>query len=290
MRRYLVALLLIISVIASTAAPVTHAATLELKNKGLYISPVRSYVSLPAGQTVTRSFRVANLTEKPMTVSISVEKFSVADYAYDFQFSRLDNDWIQPVEKQFTLKPLEGREVPYRVAIPQKAPAGGQYYTLYASADLLEAGLEGTVRATTLLYLTVDGTLTRTSQIVGSELFPIVIGPQIPYKIDVKNTGNIHYFAYFLASVDGLFYHQEPTGTSSLLMPGTTRHAEHTVKAPPLPGIYKVTYGYNPDQGDPVRVAQYILFVPPWSIVVFAIIAVVAIKYFNRRRNSVTRS
>jgi hypothetical protein len=283
MRRYLLALLSLSLLFVAIPAP-AHAATNDISNRGLYISPLRSYLSVNAGDSLVRSFRVANLTEKPMTVTTSLEAFSVADFAYDYQFSKPKNDWIELVDKQFTLKPLEGREVPYRLNIPKNAPAGGQYYTLYASTDLGDTGLEGTVRAATLLYLTVNGTLTRTSQIVKSSLFPIVVGTQIPYSLDVKNTGNIHYFAYFSAKVDGLFYHREPTGTSQLLMPDKIRQIKNTIPSPFIPGVYKVTYGYSPDQGDAVYKTSYVVVLPPWFVILATIIAVIVIRITARRR------
>jgi hypothetical protein len=119
---------------------------------------------------------------------------------------------------------------------------------------------------------------------VGSSLFPIVLGSRIPYQLDVKNTGNIHYFAYFSASIDSLFYHEEPTGTSRLLMPGAIRHIEQTLPAPTLPGIYKVTYGYKPDQGETVKRTSYVLNLPPWFILLLAVIALAGAWLYGRRR------
>jgi len=284
MRRFLFALALL-GLVATVPTPV-QAATVQNKftNNGLYLSPLRSYTTVDAGQTVTRSFRVANLTDKPMQVTTSIDAFSVADLTYELQFGQADNDWVQFTESNFTLKPLESRDVLYKIAVPAGSPAGGHYYTLYSSTNMGNDSLSGTVRAAHLLYVTVSGDLRRSAEIKNDSLFPIVLGPQIPYEFDIKNTGNIHYFAYFLASVDGLFYHSKPTGTSQLLMPGKTRHTENTVRSPTMPGIYKVTYGFNPDQGTPVRRDRYVLFLPPWFII-FALLAIaIGVKLFRRRK------
>jgi len=283
MRRLHPLFISIILTLIAFQAPI-HAA--DAKNKGLYISPLRNYLSLKAGESVTRAYTVANLTNEPLVVTTSVEQFSVADYSYDLQFGRLEKNWISLVENRITLQPNESREIPYRVNIPTNAPAGGQYYTLFASTNLSEAGLSGTVRAATLLYLTVDGPLTRASNIEKASLFPLVLSPRIPYSIDVKNTGNIHYFAYFSAAVDGLFYHNEQPGASELLMPGTIRHFDLSTSSPFVPGVYRVTYGYQPDQGAAVRQEKYILFLPHWFLILLAMGTFIGIRLYRKRRTT----
>ncbi len=272
---------------AAALSPVSYAAAPpdsgESKNKGLYISPLRSYLELNSDQSVTRAFTVANLTEQPMTVTSHIEQFSVADYSYDYKFDEPDNNWVQLVENVVTLKPYESHEMAYRVNIPKNAAPGGHYYTLYASSNLQTGGTKSTVQAATLLYLTVNGNLKRTSQVVNRSLPGIVITPDIKYSLDIKNTGNIHYFAYIAERVDGLGYHDTPNGTSQLLMPGTTRRAEGSIKSPVLPGVYKLSYTITPDQGDKTEGSQYFLFLPPWSIALLIIIAAVIGHFVVRR-------
>lgn len=265
-------LLGMISPAVSSIAPKVN----ESKNKGLYISPLRSYLSLNTGDSVTRAFTVANLTDSPMTIASHIEQFSVADYSYDYRFNETDNDWVQLVENVVTLKPYESHELAYRVNVPKNAAPGGHYYTLYASSTVENDGTKSTVQAATLLYLTVNGTLKRTSQVTNRTLPAIVITPEIKYSLDIKNTGNIHYFAYVETRVDGLFYSNAPNGSSQLLMPGTTRQVQGSIKSPLLPGVYKLGYSITPDQGDKTEGSQYFLFLPPWSIALLIIIFAVA--------------
>lgn len=287
MRRFILALTtlsLILGIISPAAGAVTPAATATTpKNKGLYISPVRSYLSLNAGESATRAFTVANLTESPMTVTAHIEQFSVADYSYNYQFDEVDNNWVQLVENVVTLQPYEAHEITYRVTLPPTAAPGGQYYTLYASSTSQNGAQTSTVQAATLLYLTINGTLTRTSHVVNRSLPRVVFTPQISYSLDVKNTGNIHYFAYIATRVDGLFYHNAPNGVSQLLMPGTTRTIENTIASPLLPGIYKLSYSYTPDQGSKITGLQYFLFLPPWSIALLIIVLAILIHFLSRR-------
>lgn len=289
LRRFLLALLTLGLVLGSVSSVVHAADTTQPKNKGLYISPLRSYVTLNAGESITRAFTVANLTEKPLTLTTSIDEFSVADYTYDFRFTKPNRDWLQLVERSVTLDPYQSHEIPYRVTLPSDAEPGGHYYTLYASSTTEGGATNSTVRAATLLYLTVNGDLQRTSRVTRASLPRIVISPNIEYSLDIENTGNTHYFAYIAARVDGLFYNNVPTGTSQLLMPGTTRASKGSISSPLIPGIYKLSYIVTPDQGKKTEGSQYFVFLPPWSIALL-IIVLASTSHFlvsrHRQRNA----
>ena len=270
--------------------PVAHAAEVT-KERGLLISPVRDYIAMDAGESKTQNVTVANMTTKPIVVTMSIEQFSVADYVYDYQFSEPKNDYVRLVENRIELKPFEGRQVPYTVTLPKDAAPGGEYYTFFASTQLADGSLSGTVRAASLLYLTVKGDLVQTGEIVGSSIPWIVFTSKVPYTIDIKNTGNVHYFANFTGSVAGAFYNSSPPGTSQLLMPDTTRRVTGSVPAPLLPGVYKLDYGYKTDSGETVQRSHHFLFLPPWFIA-FAFVAsfVFGRRYLNRRDQKSTDS
>jgi len=243
---------------------VGHAATST--NRGLLISPLRDYVNVDDGGQKTQNFTVANLTEKPITVALSVKQFSVSDYAYDYQFSEPHDSWVRLTKTEVQLKPNESQKISYQISVPAKNAPGGYYYSLFASAILSDTGLSGTVQAASLLYITVNGKLIQTNSLQSSSMPHIVFGKQIPYSMDVRNSGNVHYFGYFSAKVQGLFTNISPTGASHLLLPDTTRRISNSVPAPLLPGIYKATYGYQPESGAAKTHSQYILNLPPWSI------------------------
>lgn len=283
-RRSLLSLLSLALVVAVQIPLPAHAiAPVETKEKGLYISPLRNYLSLNAGDSVTRAFTVANLTNQPMVVSSHIQRFSVTDYAYDYKFNETGNDWVKIIETTVSLKPYESRELAYTVTLPKSAAPGGHYYTLFASATVKSGDTTTTVQAATLLYLTINGALVRTSQITPKNLPTIVTGPSINYSIDLKNTGNTHYFALVSSRVDGLFYSNAPNGTSQLLMPGTVRTATASINSPLLPGIYKLTYTVAPDQGKSTTGSRYFLYAPLWSIVILIFVILGIVKVVKRR-------
>lgn len=258
----------------TTALSPLSAAAVETTNKGLYISPIRQETTIAAGKTKTNIVTIANLTDKPMTVNFSVKQFSVTDYAYDYTFRPAENDWVKMSTSQIQLQPNQSKNISYTVSVPPKTSPGGYYYTLFASTDLPGSGLPGTIQATSLLYITVEGKLVRTSVLQNASIPWLVTGNNIPYKFDVKNTGNIHFTAYFFGQLTGLFGAQPEAGTSHLLMPGTVRTISGSIPSPLLPGVYKVTYGYRVDFAQIITTkSSYIIYLPPWSIVALLLIA-----------------
>ncbi len=260
-----------------------------LQNKGLLITPLRTYTSLNAGSQKTNNFTIANLTSKTITVYLSVKQFSVSDYDYSYNFSDPSNNWLTLPINQVSLKSGESHSVSYNLNVPSGTAPGGHYYTLFASANLDNGGIESTVQAATLLYLTVNGTVVRTSQFVGSSIARVSFGKQITYSLDVKNTGNIHYYGYFSGGVSGLFVHPNTTGNSHLLLPGAIRKVTSSIPSPALPGIYHATYGYVTDSGTTVTQHRYVVFIPPWSIA-FALLALMGgFKLYRRQTRKRTK-
>src|ERR1700739_2655395 len=77
----------------------------EVHNKGLSISPVRQEMPVIAGVQTKGEYQVANFTDKPLVVSLSVEQFTAQDYTYDLIFSKPKEDWVKFDRPQITLQP-----------------------------------------------------------------------------------------------------------------------------------------------------------------------------------------
>ncbi len=273
--------------LATALLPPTVGAA-EVKNKGLFISPLRQETTLVAGKTKSNYFTVANLTEKPMTVNLSVKQFSVTDYAYDYEFRPPENDWVKLKDTQVLLQPNQSKKIGYDATVPAGTAPGGYYYTMFASADIPGPGLPSTVQATTLLYLTVDGKLVRTSVLQNDSIPFLVMGNEIPYKFDVKDIGNVYFSAYFYGQLEGLFGKQPEVGTSHLLMPGAVRTVNGIIPSPLLPGIYRVAYGYKVDFAAFVTVkTAYIIFIPPWSIAALVLLLIGGRWWWQRKHETI---
>lgn len=283
-RRVFLALLACCLLVAGYSLPARAEPAPDTKNKGLYISPLRNYLSLSAGDTVTRSFTVANLTATTMTINVHVERFSMIDYTYDYSFSKVQNDWLHLAESSFTLAPYKSQEVAYTLSLPSAAAPGGYYYSLFASTSTVSDSSTNTIQVGNLLYLTIKGKTTYDFTLSKVTVPILTTGPTIKYSFDVENTGNTHYFALVSARLDGLFYHDAPNGTSQLLMPSAIRHVAASINAPLLPGIYRLTYTIAPDHGNTMIKRQLIINAPPWSIVALFLVVLVIIGIRRRKK------
>lgn len=264
MHRAWATLLLVLVVSAALITPV-HAAD----DRGLLITPPRQYLTVDPGKSTKSSITIANLTENPLNVTLSVEQFSVADYTYDYTFESPKEKWISLEATQVTLKKTESRAISYAVNPPVNAQPGGHYFTIFASADLGEGRK---VRTATVLYMTASGAVSKQSSIIKSSAPFISFGSELPFEMDIKNTGNTHFIAYTSGTIQGLlpFQGQQPNEIAHVVLPDAVRRINEEATTPLLPGIYKFVYGYRDEDGKEVRQWQHLLHLPIWSIVFLA--------------------
>ncbi len=257
--------------------------------RGLLITPLRQYLTTAAGATYHSSLSVTNLTDKPLNVHLSVQQFSVTDYAYNYQFTQPNNDWLHLGLTDFNLQPHHTQTVSYQLAVPDHTAPGGHYYTLFASANLVDQGINNTIQAADLLYLTVSGKLTYTSQIRSSSISHFSFGQPFSYELNSINTGNVYFFAYTSGHLRGWSAKPGLTPDAHMLMPGAVRKLSGTIAAPVLPGVYRASYGYHTDSGQTVTQTSTVFFIPPWSVaflIAFGLILGATIRAHRRRRRS----
>ncbi len=267
--------------IVSQALSLNVAAQAASSERGLLVTPPRQYLTIEPGAPTQSSFVVANLTDHDMSVTLSVEQFSVANYTYDYKFEQPKEDWIKLEQTQVSLKKTESKTVNYTVTAPKDARPGGHYFTIFSSVDIAESKQ---IRTATVLYITANGELTKSSTITENALPWITFGGAIPIRFDVQNTGNTHFLIY----ISGVLRGWGPTESSSeaahVLMPSTTRRVEGELPAPFVPGLYQAVYGYRDEDGKDVRKSQYILYAPLWTWVLLAGVIWLIVVIVRRKR------
>jgi hypothetical protein len=250
--------------------------------KGLFISPAREYVNITAKKAKTGTFTVGNLNDAPMQITLSVEQFSLADYTYDYTFNPIKEDWIKFSKTQIDLAPKTSEKISYDILASHNASPGGHYFSIFATAQL-DSGKQ--VRTALVLYTAVDGELKKTSEIISDNLPSLTIADKIPLHLDIKNTGNTHFFIYLSSTLSGWFSDKKGSETAHLLLPQTIRATEIAVPTPILPGIYKVSYGYRNEEGKAQTKEKYIMYIPTWSLLVLGGGIWLAIIVLRRRKH-----
>lgn len=280
-------LLLLLACVSSISLP-AHASTPPPTEKGLLITPLRQYLKGNAGTTVSSSLDVANLTDKPLAVTISVKQFSVADYTYDYQFEAPSNNWLHLDTTAITLQPNRTQTIHYTVQIPPKSTPGGHYYTIFASANLESQGVHNIIQAADLLYLTVNGKLSTVSHLQSSSIHWISFGSDIPFTLEPINTGNVYSLIYVSSQLHGLFVPPAKISQPHMLMPGKVRELKDSIPSPTLPGIYLAKYGYRTNANWIIQQSHLVVFIPPWFIAFVLAGLLVSGKLWQKKKHSNT--
>jgi len=242
-----------------------HAASQPPKNRGLFITPIRQYLKINPRQKQDGSLTVADITDKAIIVTMSYEQFSAADYTYDYQFKPPTDKWITFSQTQVQLGPDKSQTIHYTVDVPKNASPGGHYFTLFATTTFTNDAAPSKVRAASVMYVTVAGDLRLTSQIIAQHVPWLALGNSIDFSLDLKDTGNTHFFVYTSGRLSGPSAKGPGEETVHLLLPSATRNVAGNTPAPFLPGVYKMTYGYRTDDGQIIQRASLLVYLPPWS-------------------------
>jgi hypothetical protein len=235
---------------------------------GLKISPLRYFVNLPAGGTQAETLTVTNATNGPADITLTVDSFSVADYSYDYQFEGAKHDWITVDTPTIHLAKDQTQKVPFEISVPAGTPSGGQYFSILASTRIASGGISTQVQVASVLFITVTGQLVQTVNLLDSKLPSLTFTGDIVYSLNVRDTGNVHYFLYAASLETGLFTDRNSQGGAHLMMPDTAREIDGDIKTPWWPGVYKVTYGYVTDAGKSGSQIGYVLYLPPWLLII----------------------
>ena len=262
---------------------VPSAKAVDPNNRGLLITPIRQYKKVEPQKTTSDKLTVANLTKKPIDVTLSIERFSVVNYSYDYTFESPREDWVSISAPKLHLESGESKQVQYSITAPKTAEPGGHYFTILASTSL-KPGEE--VRAATMLYVTVAGKLVQTSNIIDDSVPFISFGGDIPFRFNIKNTGNAHFFAYTSGKLEGLSAQGEKNDAAHIILPQTTRTVEGYFSAPLLPGVYKAVYGFKTDSGASTSHEKYIIYAPLWAWALLGGIIWFLVIWLRRPRNN----
>ncbi len=264
--------------------PASSVHSASVSENGLLITPIRQFLSVNSGRSVHSDFTVENLSDKPLAVTFTVKQFSVTNYTYNYTFNQPANDWLHLSLPGASLQPHQSLKVSYNVDTLAGSSPGGYYYTLFAGANLTSQGISSTIQATDLLYLTVNGKLTRTSHLQTSSIHWLSFGRSIPFTLQPVNTGNVYFFAYVSGQLHGLLTGKPAGPETHLLMPGKVRTITGSINSPVLPGVYRATYGYKTDTGQTVAQSHWILFIPPWFIAFLLAALLIAGKFWSRHK------
>lgn len=261
-------------VVAVFAFP--HSAHAETDFKGLTLSPVSQELEVQTNKLTRSYIQLQNNSASIMRVDMSIQEFSATNYSYDFRLRETDVDWIRFKEREVILKPKETKKVHFEVNAPDTVGPGGHYFALIATNDFGGGAIQRTGEVISQLYVKVDGDVLVRGSIENPRVPFFVFDSSLQYKFDVRSTGNTHLVAVFYGRLEGLFLEPRNQRIAHVVLPGSIRTVGGEVATPFLPGLYKFTYGYSGEGVQKSSQETYVLYLPPWSIVAFVLLLMIA--------------
>lgn len=239
--------------------------------KGLTFSPLRTEFDVAPGTSHEGILRVSNSTDKPITVQLSAESFTVINRQYDYAFSSESDvaKWVTFAPQAVDLAPGQGKDVTYMVGVPLTAEPGGRYISLFASTDTGadDGGVKSRQRVASLVYLTVLGDVSRIGQLV-SLSSPWAISGESQWSTALQNRGSTHFRSRYEVRVQYLFNSGVAASSvgDALVLPGTVRAVIDTLPLPRWPGIYEAVYKIGLGDTPAKTEKRFIIYLPPAAI------------------------
>lgn len=172
------------------------------QGKGLFVSPSRQDVKVNVGGEVTGKITVYNYYTKSLHIDLSIKEVTASGQAYKYTFQQPIKNWItlSVAKEGIDLRKDQQTTVPFVVNVPKDAAPGDHYFAIFASADMSGKGFRQTAQVASLVYVQAGGgKIIRSASVEDVNMNPLVMTPTMTYSYDVKNTGNVHFDAYFYA-------------------------------------------------------------------------------------------
>ncbi|HYV51045.1 MAG TPA: hypothetical protein VE910_04015 [Dongiaceae bacterium] len=161
------------------------------------VSPVRTHVTLHAGDEYTNSVRVQNSGQEPIRLRSYLQDWTMDEAGTPIfkpagTEKRTASLWIEAAPSDFLLEPGETKFVRFTAKVPEGTLDGGYYGSLILESLPLDRAVQGSMhmfvqgRVATMIYLTV-GEPKRAAQI--TSLMPIKKGDKRYVRLWVINTG-----------------------------------------------------------------------------------------------------
>jgi hypothetical protein len=279
------------------AAGVLFATSTSARAASLSITPLRTELSLVAGQTINGTIKLRNSGRELITVALGAETFAVTNEDYDYRFEKNKQaDWVNYEQPKIELQPREVREAAYSVAVPVGAEPGGHYIALIAAIQPAIAQTDGLTtidRVASLLYIDLPGESTKQGSLAGFDVPILAVSPKLYFVTQLRNTGTTHFRSNAVYSLKTLWGTALKDQTSSqLLLPQSLRRSKNWLAMPYWPGIYTVQAKIGLGGSTNAQVSRHVIYMPAQGTLTVAggilavVLLVVTTVKAGRRRKS----
>jgi hypothetical protein len=200
----------------------------------LAVSPGIKEIITEPGKSRTISAQVTNITDKPLSISTSANRFEAFEKIPEKDRSLFDaSAWIKLVEPHFILQPNETRTVDMQVTAPINAEPGGRYATVYfqplvPTQMLRQNSAQIGARVGMLALFVTKGVMQEKLTVDSLKTSFLRESGPVEFELTVKNSGNIHVIpSGYIEILDGQGKRLSTAPLPiSLILPKTTKTIE----------------------------------------------------------------
>lgn len=280
----------ILAVVMLTGFAIVPAHAISSPDRSLGISPLRNELTIAPGTSFDGKLTLTNSGKETLAVTMNAEVFSVTDEVYDYSFdpSGKGVDWVTFGSNEITIESGKSATVTYKVAVPIDAEPGGRYLSLFASSSPSTAvpGVTSINRVASLLYITVDGDVTRIGKVLTFNS-PLVTFGDPTWTATIQDAGTTHFHSIYSVTVKSLLGGAplKSAQGDSLILPSSIRLLSQSIPHPDLLGIYRLDYTIGLGDTPARQETKWILYLPPLqTLLVLAILISIVLLIRPKRK------
>jgi hypothetical protein len=278
------------SAIAKASATSTASVT---SSYGITMTPSSTRLQALPGGSASSQFTVINEGNTGYNIDLSTEPYYAVGDNYLPKFTLLPGKtnasaWIRLKEQNAIYLPAhKTQSISYALSVPAGVAPGGYYAVIFAETEPTTPNNEGIIthnRVGDILYITVEGPVTKKGTIVSTGLPRFEFGDSLPISLLVQNSGGIYFLADVNVSSQGIGH--KTAFNASLqryVLPQTERLVSVTWKSLPLLGIYKISRSAMIFGGNQNLPVQQVIIIRSWLLILIALIGLAAIVLLARQ-------
>ena len=264
------------------------------------LSPMSDMITLTPGETFESTFTIVNpvgnttnfyyeLGTEPFTED-SEGNITAKENGH---YTDMQN-WIQLPKTEGVVAPNSSETIPYKIVVPEDAPAGGQYASIVVGSKQDEAAQEGiniheVFQAVYMIYAEVAGETVRKGKMDHVSVPGFLFSGKISGSAEVTNEGNVHSPATYTLQVFPLFSKEEVYTNAEepktyWVMPGNSTLVRIAWDDTPKMGVFHVIYNVE-YEGVNSNVDKFVIVCPIWLllIIVAAIFLIIFAIIFGKK-------
>jgi hypothetical protein len=296
LRRWPAALAAVFLLLAPAPAIFAAAAT-PLTSQNMTVSPTQIKPELDPGVTATGQISVINDGDKAYDFTASATPYHVSGEDYDQSFQVIPGainaaTWFTVPKQTYHLEPHATQIVPYSLAVPKNAQAGGYYAVLFFQTvpkPTESSGVQRQQRVGVVSYIKVKGATTEKGSVSSFEVDTFQPGKPVTALLRLRNDGNVHYTADInLRATDVFGAEKAKVQVTREVLPGTIRRFDlHWDKSPAL-GLFKLGGNVNMLGRNEALPSHYVLVISPVAFFIllgaFCLVAISGLWWWRGRR------